>query len=1059
MKKIIYFLLIYLTNQCLFSQHSVRFQEPIAPETSNLERYGNTPISEYNGRNNFSIPLYTIKHGDIIIPLSLDYNSNGIRVDEESSEIGLGWNMSSIGNIIQTVNGKNDLRDDLVFQKLDYYSTPYPQSVLIPSPYWVAYSIPHRDRFDPARIALQNSLPDLNKYSIIRLRDDGGYGDAVLFPKNNNELYSIQSSLQSNTNYDFELDVFEANFMGHNISFYKEPSTNFFVVIDNSKYKISYSTEVQNGRSVKVWKIIAPDGVEYYFNEVNSSYSSSFSSVGGSNFPTNTYNYYCMFNNCNYDTTPVNTVWKISKIKDINGNEIVFNYENIATLISSTGNSGYSDFYNIDYDVDFPIAYNCTDYLLYLGPVGSVGQDTDYLYSGKGIRTYNGGAGLTSERSILKEITFGSGKVVFNYDDRNDLPLSKRISSMNVSYNNQNISNIILRNNHFTGNAFINSRMILDGLSINDKDYSFDYYLDTPLPPKNSNSIDYWGYYNGMPNTTIISNPFRLYKNYNDIPEWARTFIPQLDNKANRSSHPLYCKTGMLKQITYPTKGKTLIEYELNEFDNYFFPNYDNKVGVNANNQFLTDYTQNSSKGYGLRISKITDYVDDSKYIVKKYSYFGGKHIPSYLSINQEWHDSYHVGDAINPYGGCATIKHSYGPKITSFYSNSYQSNKLLGNGDCVGYDKVIIEEVSSLGNSNGQIIKYFTNVPDVNARQKFGNGGQPYRWHDNFGYSIRNTDIDNGSLTKEEIYNKTNNLMLKKEYSYSSSVYKNSTSFNVKKGYVGRFINGISGMYNEYLLYYYPLKKTRTKLTGITTTEYFNSGSIYKNESFVYNNNYIQTGKTVTSSNLSYAENTDMLNTSFTLSKNILSTPYKVNTTQNGVVKLSKEYEYLINNNTIQLNKEHVLPDGSPDPNTKVTTFYDLYDNKNNILQYHKNGDIYTSIIWGYNQTLPVAKIENLQYAQIQSGIITEIQQASDSGNETELLAKLNNLRNSLSSIDNVMITTYTHKPLVGLSTILDPKGDKRTFEYDNSNRLKYVKDKDGNILNENEYHFKPQN
>jgi YD repeat-containing protein len=54
-------------------------------------------------------------------------------------------------------------------------------------------------------------------------------------------------------------------------------------------------------------------------------------------------------------------------------------------------------------------------------------------------------------------------------------------------------------------------------------------------------------------------------------------------------------------------------------------------------------------------------------------------------------------------------------------------------------------------------------------------------------------------------------------------------------------------------------------------------------------------------------------------------------------------------------------------------------------------------------------------------------------------------------------MITTYTHIPLIGVSTITDPKGDKITYTYDAANRLQNVKDKNDNILSENEYHYKP--
>jgi hypothetical protein len=54
-------------------------------------------------------------------------------------------------------------------------------------------------------------------------------------------------------------------------------------------------------------------------------------------------------------------------------------------------------------------------------------------------------------------------------------------------------------------------------------------------------------------------------------------------------------------------------------------------------------------------------------------------------------------------------------------------------------------------------------------------------------------------------------------------------------------------------------------------------------------------------------------------------------------------------------------------------------------------------------------------------------------------------------------MVTQYNYDPLTNnLISIIDPKCDVITYEYDTFNRLKIVKDSNGNILSENQYHFK---
>lgn len=51
---------------------------------------------------------------------------------------------------------------------------------------------------------------------------------------------------------------------------------------------------------------------------------------------------------------------------------------------------------------------------------------------------------------------------------------------------------------------------------------------------------------------------------------------------------------------------------------------------------------------------------------------------------------------------------------------------------------------------------------------------------------------------------------------------------------------------------------------------------------------------------------------------------------------------------------------------NFKEKVYYDIYDDDGNLLQYHKKGDISTSYIWRYNNSLPIAKIENADHDEV---------------------------------------------------------------------------------------------
>ncbi len=140
----------------------------------------------------------------------------------------------------------------------------------------------------------------------------------------------------------------------------------------------------------------------------------------------------------------------------------------------------------------------------------------------------------------------------------------------------------------------------------------------------------------------------------------------------------------------------------------------------------------------------------------------------------------------------------------------------------------------------------------------------------------------------------------------------------------------------------------------------------------------------------------------------------------------------------------------GTDIPETRVK--YTKYDSYGNILEVKKESGISISYVWGYNSMYPVAKIENADYAAIEA--------LSNFGAGFTITEGLTiSQEQGLRSLPNAQITTYTYKPLVGITSMTGPKGYTIYYGYDSFNRLEYVKDADGNILTKNEYNYANQN
>lgn len=130
------------------------------------------------------------------------------------------------------------------------------------------------------------------------------------------------------------------------------------------------------------------------------------------------------------------------------------------------------------------------------------------------------------------------------------------------------------------------------------------------------------------------------------------------------------------------------------------------------------------------------------------------------------------------------------------------------------------------------------------------------------------------------------------------------------------------------------------------------------------------------------------------------------------------------------------------------IYSHYDTHGNPRQVVD--KNGKT-TCYFWGYNGRHIVAKIENSTYNILLGyGIGTTYSEALPADVEAQL-------RND--EEENFIVTTYTYKPLVGITSITDPSGHSVYYEYDDSGKLKVIRDDKGKVLKSYDYHIVTDN
>ncbi|MGH9997950.1 MAG: hypothetical protein ACRD7F_08060, partial [Nitrososphaeraceae archaeon] len=345
--------------------------------------------------------------------------------------------------------------------------------------------------------------------------------------------------------HDFQPDQYNYNFGNYSGKFILKRNKEA-VLGKKEKIKVTCLDNDANA-----WEITTPDGFVYTFNQYETYTDNESSSAG----PPGTYK----------------TSWYLTKITSPKGDEVNLYYTTIAnTYLKPVGSFTETQNPNV---FDYTPANICN----------SVWSGTAYPTS------YRTTPGKEYKIIYLDKIVFSDGEVRFQYaSDRLDVVNDVRLTKVQIYRNTYNPATTQLFKEWEFTHGYLEGTADQDYVagtndqrskrlklaSVREKDaagnalqpYVFKYNNEDVInaslyPAKTSFARDHWGYYNGKASNTSVVPNF-TYLNSSDIVAYHLGIMGD-----NRDPNPLYSQLFILNEIQYPTGGKTVFEYEQNDFD------------------------------------------------------------------------------------------------------------------------------------------------------------------------------------------------------------------------------------------------------------------------------------------------------------------------------------------------------------------------------------------------------------------------------------------------------------------------------------------------------------
>ncbi|MFC7346451.1 DUF5977 domain-containing protein [Chryseobacterium zhengzhouense] len=862
-----------------------------------------------------------------------------------------------------------------------------------------------------------------------------------------------------NNHYEGEPDEFSFNAIGLSGKFIIGNDGNVLVQSDDPNVKVDLSQMATYGGQnfceppVSIITITDGKGNKYIFGGDFSKYELSYSYDIQPSYPNEAYYGY-----------PVINTFSLSKIIFADKKEVIFDYEQgtfspysfcnlgnwtnllenskVFSMDSFTQDGGRSD--------SWEDCYNGCD--TYSNVLNSPSNKTTFSLL---------------KKSVLKSIKYEDEEIRFKYIDAGYPIMHYTLSpfyanrafnewiigSIETYYKNFLIKKQEFSYDHLGGTfkrPFLKSIVNVDS----DENYLFEYHKTDNLPAYYTKGLDHWGYWNGKDTNTSLS-PFD-------------TATPNGDYTLEdtfRDPNPEKCDVALLKKITYPTRGFSIFEYEPHT--------YSERVERVAENQFLPALRANFGIVGGARIKKIFTYTETGQSSSKKeydYANYGilmtwpryFYHIQMYSqglfrelllrtssNVQVNSFDSYNVG-----YKAVTEIEEGKGKILYSF--TNYETHP-----DIFDQDPYNITQ-----STNG-----FTNIVPIalyrNLKNLYGIDNSALRGR-NFGENYFSEDDPNNAYKK--VF-----------YEYYDNMEFNANSNLDNNNYVS--VNHSSGVWTQAYRKYMNSARLKYSLTQEyinnvipfnTQTDYFYDASNHLNvtveKTDLYDGNIYETKYKYARD---FGTSGDLNAENFT-SIPIETTKYKNNEPlSKSKLNFSKSWTgHNILLPSSQQSVNDIAKINTPNEVYEDDIVYGQYDNKGNLLEYTTKNGTPTTIIYGYNRTLPIAKIQGVNYNSLMNEMglsgslgnyeLLEICQKSNDdsylalgSDETALITALDNFRKLM---HNYEVTTYTYDPSVGVRSITLPNGIRETYNYDSASRLKKVTNMEGKILKEYKYNFGSQ-